>query len=262
MSLILRKDPLIETVCVFHLDAPDWDWTVPGVVYGRIKDRFPEKREAPHVDFQVEETSYGVHPTVHTSVGRMQFHNRGTQQLVQVGQGHFSVHQFKPYSGWPNYKALIEQVLADYESVAPFQAIRAMSLRYTNQIPLPAGSFKFEQVLRVMPQIPDSSDQIWTSWFQQVEILKLELGASLGVRSGYFPAVSVSEPPLPSENMSTQSVMFDLMFAHVGEPAIERNSVSDWLETAHKEIEKLFFDSIVEDYLLHFGPEERKDHAS
>ncbi len=262
MSLILRKDPIIEAVCEFQLDAPDWDLTVPGAVYGRIQGRFPEKRQVPHVDFQVEETPEGISPSVQTSVGRMQFHNRETKQLVQVGPQHFSVHQFKPYTGWPNYKALIEEVLADYESVAPFQAIRAMSLRYTNQIPLPNASIKFEHVLRVMPQIPDSTDQIWTSWFQQVEIFKPDLEATLGVRSGYFPAVRASEPPLPLENLPTQHVMFDLLFVHVGGQPIERASVSDWLETAHEEIEKLFFDSIMENYLPNFGPEVKTDDAN
>ncbi len=262
MSLILRKDPLIEAVCEFHLDAPDWDWTVPGVVYGRIKDRFGEKREAPHVNFQVEQTAEGINPSVQTSVGRMQFHNRDKRQLVQVGPQHFSVHQFKPYGGWPDFKALIEEVLTDYQSVAPFKAIRAMSLRYTNQIQLPAANIKFEHILRAMPQIPDSGDQIWTSWFQQVEILKPELEATLSVRSGYFPPTHPSEPPLPLGNLPAQFVMFDLLFAHVGGQPIEQASVFSWLETAHNEIEKLFFDSMVKEYLTLFEPEVKPDDAT
>lgn len=261
MSLILRKDPIIEAVCEFHLDAPDWDWTVPGVVYGRIKDRFPEKREASHVDFQVEETAEGINPSVQTSIGRMQFHNRGTKQLVQVGPQHFSVHQFKAYTGWPLFKALIEEVLADYQSVAPFQAIRRMSLQYINRIALPNAQIQAGKIIRALPQLPGAGSQIWSSWFQQVEIFKPEHAATLGVRSGHFPQTRPSEPPLPLENLPTQFVMFDLIFAHVGEQPIGRADVSNWLEIAHGEIESLFFDSIVEEYLPNFEPEEKENDA-
>lgn len=262
MSLILRQDPIIEAVCEFHLDAPDWDLTVPGAVYGRIGGEFPDKRQTEQVSFQIEERPDGVHPSTHTSIDRMQFWSRDRSQLVQVGPQHFSVHQLKPYTGWPLFKAHIENILQKYEEVAPFQGIQAMSLRYVNQIQLPPVNVKFENILRAMPQIPDSSDQIWTSWFQQVEILKPEHDATLGVRSGYFPQMQPAEPPLPSENRPTLFVMFDLLFAHVGAQPIARESVSQWLETAHMEIEKMFFDSIVEEHLPHFAPEVKENDAS
>ena len=262
MSLILRKDPIIEAVCEFQLDAPDWDWTVPGVVWKRIKEEFPEKREAPHINFSIEERPDGVHPSAQTVMNRMQFWSRDEKQLMQVGPQHFSVHQFKPYTGWPIFKAHIENMLEAYEEEAPFRAIKAMSLRYVNQIQLPQETGKFEHILKALPHIPNSEDEIWVNWFQQVEILKPELNAILGVRSGHFPQVPDSqEPPLPVTTNAVQFLMFDLMFAHVGVEPLNRSSVSEWLEMAHDHIETMFFNSIVDEHLQNFEPEVKEADA-
>ena len=261
MSLILRKDPIIEAVCEFQLDAPDWDWTVPGVVWKRIEKEFPNKRALAQLDFSVEAREGIAQSNFQTSPDRMQFWSRDEKQLMQVGPQHFSVHQFKPYTGWPLYKAHIENMLKAYEEEAPFKDIRAMSLRYVNQIQMPKETGKFEHILKALPQIPNSEDEIWVNWFQQVEIFKPELNAILGVRSGHFPQTpDPQEPLLPTmESGHTQFLMFDLMFAHVGTEPLERSDVSFWLDTAHDQIEKMFFDSVVDEHLQNFEPEVKKD---
>ena len=261
MTRILRKNPLIEAVCEFHFDVPHWDWTIPGVVYGRIKDRFPDKAEATHVDFRVDETPEGVHPTAQARLGQMQFWGRDRQQLVQVGQEQLSIHQLKPYSGWPKFKVLIEQVLADYETEAPFKGIRRISLRYVNRLPIPDEPHKIEQLVRVMPQIPDSTDQLWASWFQQVEILQPNNKAALVLRSGNLPLQQAQpEEGEVTPLLSTRYMMLDLLFAHVGVQPIERENVSSWLETAHQEIEALFFKSLQPEYLKVFKPEDEDEN--
>lgn len=263
MTRILRKDPLIEAVCEFHLDAPDWDWTVPGVVYKRISDLFPEKTTSPHINFHVEQTPEGVHPSAHASLGRIQFWSKDRKQLVQIGPQHFSVHQLKPYTGWPIFKSLIERILTDYESEAPCRAIQRMSLRYVNRLPLPNTPYQIEQLVRVMPQIPDSADQLWSSWFQQVEIFQPEHSAVLALRSGYLPGQQFPPGDVPVASATPeQHMLLDLLFAHAAQQPIERDSVSAWLEKAHSEIETLFFKSLQPDYLTTFEPEESNENTS
>lgn len=263
MSLILRKDPIVEAVCEFQLDAPDWDLTVPGAVYALIKNEFPEKRQTAQVNFQIEERGDGIHPSAQTSVDRMQFWSRSKTQVVQVGPQHLSVHQFKPYTGWPLFKSHIENILEQYEKAAPFRAIKAMSLRYINQIPMPHDESGFGDVLHTIPNIPGDGDQIWASWFQQVEIVKPRHNAILGLRCGHLPQHSVgNQAVVLEEGQASHLIMFDLIFVHIGKQAIVRESVSDWLEIAHEEISKMFFDSIVEEHLPHFEPEVKKDDAS
>ncbi|BCM89385.1 hypothetical protein IAD21_01231 [Abditibacteriota bacterium] len=245
MPLILHKDPILEAVCSFSLDAPDWDLTVPGLVYNKIRNDYPRKADAPQFHFKVEETSEGVTPSVETQLGRIQFWGKNNQTLVQIGPGHLSIHQLKPYSNWSEFKKQIEAVLRHYEEAAPFRAINAISLRYINRLPWPQERVQIQDVLRVVPQIPDSDNQIWTSWFQQVQILKPEFRAGLTVGAG----------SVPTQVDGTSSAMLDLSFGHIeGEP-IQRNSVSSWLEIAHTEIERMFLTSLQEEYLQRFNPE-------
>ena len=261
MRQVLRKDPLIEVVCEFHLDVPDWDWTIPGLVYKRIKDRFPHKVESPHINFHIEQTPQGVQPSAQASIGRMQFWGDEREKLVQIGPEQLSIHQLKPYSGWPNFKALVEQVLSEYENEAPFRAIRRIILRYINRLPLPDTPHKIENMVRVMPQIPDSTNQLWASWFQQVEILQPQNNASLLLRSGHLP-----KPPPANNNSNsvadTEHIVLDLMFAHADNQPIEREAVSQWLEMAHNEIEALFFKSLQPEYLKTFEPEKDNDEKN
>jgi uncharacterized protein (TIGR04255 family) len=119
-----------------------------------------------------------------------------------------------------------------------------------------------EDLIRVMPQIPDSEDQIWTSWFQHVEISQPDKKAALIVRSGRLPSQQIQ----PGDNgdlneESADSMLLDLMFAHAAPQPIERENVPNWLETAHDEIETLFFKSLQPDYLKSFGPEETNENT-
>ncbi len=246
MPRLLHEDPILEAACAFSLDAPDWDWTVPGLVYSRIRDRYPTRVEASQINFKIEQTSEGVNPSIESNTGLMQFWGENKQTLVQIGPGHLSVHQLKPYKQWEVFKSQIESVLQDYSEESPFRAIKGISLRYINRLPWPEERVHIEEVLRVVPQIPNSDDQLWNSWFQQVEIFKPELNAVLVVRSGDLE---------PTQEGRTHYVMLDLTFGHIpGEP-IERGSVSTWLEIAHGEIEKMFFASLKEEYLQRFQPE-------
>ncbi len=265
MSIVLRKDPILEAVCEFAFSSPDWDWTVPGLVYKKIKDRFPEKTEGRDINFSIEQRADGVHPAASQTLGRMQFWSEGRKSLVQIGMNHLSVHSIRSYEGWPIFKDLIESVLRDYESEAPTSPVRAMSLRYINQMPFPPVPTKIEHLLKTVPQIPNSDDQQWLSWFQQVEISRPEKAAVLGVRSGYLPTMAqtvpvqdagatlVAEPP---------TIMLDLLFSHAGAKTIERSNVSSWLEMAHGEIEDMFFASVHSEYLKTFEPEVENVDAS
>ena len=140
MSIILRKDPIVEAVCDFHFESEKWDWTVPGLIYKRIKDDFPQSQEQPHVQFEVQQTPSGVTANAGSSLGRMQFWRADRTALVQVGPNHLSINQLRPYIGWPQFKAMIEQVLSLYKEESPFEKINGLSLRYINRSCLKSGA--------------------------------------------------------------------------------------------------------------------------
>ena len=73
MSRIYRKPPLIEALCEFQFVEEEWDWTIPGLIYQELKDRFPQKRQAQVVEFEVQATPPQLSQRVKGGPGRMQF---------------------------------------------------------------------------------------------------------------------------------------------------------------------------------------------
>jgi len=40
-----RKPPVVEALCEIYFAGSNWDETVPGRFYDRVKDNFPVKRQ-------------------------------------------------------------------------------------------------------------------------------------------------------------------------------------------------------------------------
>jgi len=154
-----KNPPLVEAICAFQfVPGSVWDATVLGLVYDRIKEEFPEKRQ----DAGAE---------------RMQFRRSDNRALVQVGQNALTVNHLTPYCGWPEFRAMIERVLAAYREVAAPQGLEAISLRYVNRLSAPAqfaendvSSVEIPEYLRAFPSVPESVPQTYLEWAQRVVI--------------------------------------------------------------------------------------------
>lgn len=264
MSIILRKDPIVEAVCDFHFESEKWDWTVPGLIYKRIKDDFPQSQEQPHVQFEVQQTPSGVTANAGSSLGRMQFWRADRTALVQVGPNHLSINQLRPYIGWPQFKAMIEQVLSLYKEESPFEKINGLSLRYINHLPLPEGRYHFEELINTYPRVPGQDKQTWATWVQRVDIVREELKALFTVQAGCVPIAPqpALEEPLVAQPSINLMLMLDLVFRHAVQEPMPLESVSSWLDTAHAEIEAMFFQSVQPEYLKTFEPEGNHENIS
>ena len=144
----------------------------------------------------------------------------------------------RPYPGWLQFKPLVEGVLRHYYKAAQPSSIGGISLRYINRIELPPAAEKrhIQEFTNVYPRVPNDEKQSWQSWVQRVEIVKPELNAVFIVQAGS----QVVLPPQPEQ----YSIMLDLMFAHASKiespMPLPIENVSEWLETAHDEIEEMF----------------------
>jgi uncharacterized protein (TIGR04255 family) len=236
----------------FGFDSPEeWDWTIPGRLYERIKDEFPHRQQQNFVTMEVTQTSTGLTPNAQTGVDRLQFFRTDRSALVQVGPRLLSVNHLLPYGGWPSFKPLIAKVLDSYWEAAQPTGIRHIALRFINRIQLPPQYLKFEEYLHVYPNVPGGSDQMWQNWAQQVEIVRDELQALLVVQAG-----TQIKPSAHDTTKAQYAVMLDFVFVREAEEPLPRAAVPDWLETAHDEIEKMFFQSITPKCLELFEPQE------
>lgn len=74
MPRVYAQPPLVEALAEFQFVSSDaWDWTVPGLLYGRIKRSFPTKRALPTVQLQVRTAPDAEPEEVRQGIARMQF---------------------------------------------------------------------------------------------------------------------------------------------------------------------------------------------
>jgi uncharacterized protein (TIGR04255 family) len=253
MNRILRKDPIVEAVCEFRFDSPDWDWTVPGLLWNQLKDTFPLKQQfdavAPDAPEEAEET---------LGVLRLNFWRQDKTALVRIEPNKLSIVQLKPYAGWPKFKAEIERVLNQYNEVVSSGSITRVSLRYVNRLDLPHGSFHVEDLFNIHPSVPVFGESNVGSWFHQVELFKLEEKMKLTVGAGFVP---LDGDGRANEKGAPFHVMVLDIGAQSGFRTLKKEEEIKWLQTAHAEIETLFFGCLTDQYLKTLEPEEANENS-
>lgn len=90
------NSPIIEALCEFQF-APDspWDLATPGLVYGKVQDTFPKRRQATRVTVAIS-ASPGVTGQQLETVALMQFLHEDEKALIQVGPNLLAVNHLKP----------------------------------------------------------------------------------------------------------------------------------------------------------------------
>lgn len=231
MGRLYEKPPLVEAVCElrFHPE-PDWDWTIPGLLYPKICDEFPKKRERPRYQLALDQGRDDQKRSVQGQITQwIQFLREDETALVQVGPRILTVNKLKPYDDWRSFRGLIERVWKAYREVVSPDAIDRVGLRYINRIEIPDPQVEIESYLGAVPRIPDSLPQLYASWLQRTEIPLLDDNGMLVIQTG-----SARET---DESCSIFMLDLDLRSAF---EAIQLDTVMGWIERAHSRIEEGF----------------------
>ncbi len=233
MSKVYKNPPIIEALCEFQF-VPDqpWDWTIPGLFYREVESEFPVRRQFNPFEVGVRaEVQGAVVQNIATNVERMQFLQKDEGAMVQVGPNMVAVNHLEPYSNWAAFKQMIARSLEVYRQVANPQAINRVGLRYINRIEIPdLREVEIEDYLLAVPAVPSSVPQTFGVWAQRIEIPYIAANAILVLQSR-----SVRE--VGQENIA---FLLDLDFVALDPGLVELDSVMDWVESAHGEIERTF----------------------
>ncbi|MBI4488294.1 MAG: TIGR04255 family protein [Deltaproteobacteria bacterium] len=230
MPRIYNKPPVVEAVCEFRFNAPQpWDWTIPGLIYEKIRAEFPKKRHQNVLEVAMQPGEGKVSQEIKGGIAKMQFLREDESALVQVGPNVLSVNHLRPYPNWPTVKALIIKHLQIYQEVANPESLIRIGLRYVNRIDMPKDNFTLEDYFRALPQLPEVTPQIFASFVLRVEIPYEDLKGRLTFVFG--------TAPVKTEN---PSFMLDLDMFAIGEDVPPLGKESDWIEAAHERVEKAF----------------------
>jgi uncharacterized protein (TIGR04255 family) len=154
-----RNPPIEEAICDFQF-APglDWDPTLPGRMYGELKETYGEKpRLQQLVEAQLQAGVEGQSSvSMQQKIGkqRVQFLGEGGTRIVGVGVDQLSVHMLRPYKGWEIFRPQILRALEVYRRVAEPEGITRIGLRYINKVTIEEPHDDLSPYFTIPPKFP------------------------------------------------------------------------------------------------------------
>lgn len=231
----LVNPPLAEVVCEFRFDtAGAWDWTIPGMLYERVRQDFPRREQVRHGGGRPLWVREGAESTsVGGVVDRVRLSSEDDATTVNLSPYQMFINRLYPYPGWSNLSRLINETLRRYLEVASPTTLDQIALRYINQIPLPPErEIEIGRFITLDPPVPGKLGETLSDFYQRYELLYDEPEGLLLHQTGM--EVDASEP--------YQYLTLDLEF--VSPVGFGPEEVSDWLNAAHDRIEEAFVASV------------------
>lgn len=233
MALRYQKPPLVEALCEVRFASTEgrrWDWTIPGMLYERIQDRFPTRKSRHAINIPVT-TPVPLGATA--SIERLQFVSRDESTVVQVGPDLLAVNSLGQHLGWVELRDTLLDVLATYREIASPSGIAMTAVRYINRVEIPNQSgFALEQYFKVLPGLPAGVPRAVTTFVIHTEV---EYEAPAAIFRFLFGTTESKE----------QSAAFMLDYEHVSRESVPPtfDDLRGWLDAGHDRIELAFYGS-------------------
>jgi uncharacterized protein (TIGR04255 family) len=235
MPLHYQKPPLVEALCEVRFVSADdkWDWAIPGMLYEKIKDRFPKRRERHALDISIPiNIPIPLGPATH-SIERLQFVSADENTIVQIGPELLAVNSLRPHLGWPDLRDTLLQVLAAYRSIAAPAGVAMAAVRYINRVELPLRQgFALERYFAVLPALPEGVQQTVSTFLVHTEV-------------GYEDPPALFRFRFGTTESKSDAAAFMLDYEHLvhGDDAPSFEALPAWLDAGHERIERAFYGS-------------------
>lgn len=238
------RPPLIEALCEIYFDpGQEWDVTLLGLYYERIKSEFPVKRELRNLEVSVQSGPQQFAQEIREAGVRMQFSRADKTAMVQVAPNLLVVNQLPPYPTWAEFRALIGERLTDYVAVAKPKGLARIGLRYINRFNFAPGEFEFARYFARAKFIPPALFEAAGQFLFRLELAQTEQERLLVTMSS-IPI----EPP-------QASIVLDLDHVSIGSRSPDVAVILAHLDTAHDRIEAVFEDCLTDDLRRTLGRE-------
>lgn len=232
----LAHPPLVEAICEFrYSDQEVWDWTVPGRLYERIRQDFPERLKMQGLGVQVQqEANRPPIAVVQSEASRVQLRRSDGSALVQIGPHLLTINHLRPYPSWEHFVEMIGNVYDAYSDLGLSTALQRIGLRYINQLPFEEDRESIEDYLTLVPPLRRSLDQQVRAFYQRYELVQ-----------DTPPGVLIHQTGIQTNQDGQNVVVLDLDFvsddvSHLrNTPAIKK-----WLDVAHDRVYQAFVDSM------------------
>lgn len=225
-----KNPPIIEALCEFHFEpSVPWDLAIPGLVYEKIREDFPKRRQAKAFEVNVAAGPGGVEQRL-VSTERMQFLRDDEKALIQIDRDLLAVNHLKPYPTWQEFLPCIRQGFDAYLEIAKPKGAQRIRLRYINRIEIPGQRIELKDYFEFHPFVGPKLPQDFGSFI-------------VGVQIPYKDSRDILRLQLANatvEKSDMVAVMLDLDYFLAQPGQVLLDTVFKWVENAHDYTEEVF----------------------
>jgi uncharacterized protein (TIGR04255 family) len=232
-----NNPPVVEALCEFQfIPNQPWDITIPGLIYEKIKNKFPEKHQQNILGLQFQHTEKGIESKIEHGPPRIEFFKKDKTGLLQVGPDLLIINQLKPYIAWENFKSMIMNNFNIYKKIANPKSFKRIDLRYINIFEFDTQEVKLDDYFMYYPFIPKDLSHMHFHFSTNVELPFKEKKEVLILK---LQSIIPNKPNLVS-------LVLDIDYAMITPEYISLDAINEWLEKAHNKVENAF-ESIIKD---------------
>jgi uncharacterized protein (TIGR04255 family) len=223
--------PVEEAVCEFRM-IPEtrWDLTVPGLLYERLKETFPQKEQRMIQEVELTQGPEGLQQQIRTNE-RLGFFTEDRKMLAQVGPRLLVVNALKPYPHWEGFKPRIEMVWRNLQETIEAQGLERIGLRYINRIELPAQSIELGDYFEFYPFVGKRLPQQMVSFLAGMEFSYADGRDHCRVQLAPIPL---------SGKEGKAAFILDLDYFLARPRGVAVADALAWVEEAHSRVEEVF----------------------
>ena len=230
------NSPITEAVCEFRFSpGPNWDLTIPGLIYGKVREDFPGKGKRVMQELSLTQTTEGIEQKVQRQE-RAVFRSEDEKATIQVGDNLVAVSLFRPYTKWDEFRSRIQSAFEALRETIDVEGLERIGLRYINRIEIPFRKFELENYLEYRPYLGDKLTR---------PMVELNLGTRFEFVDGRDTCrILLASAASDSENAST--FILDLDYFLAKPQTVDLDDAMNWVEQAHTTVEELFEGCITE----------------
>jgi len=241
------NSPISEAACEFRLPPESkWDMTLPGALFDRLKDTFPNKESQRSLMLEMKmgpSATEGWQQQLRP-VERMRFLSSDRKTTIVVDDRVIVVSRLRPYESWSQFKPMIQLAFDVLAEVVEFSKLVRVGLRYINRIEIPASTFELEEYFQFRPELGSTlSKRSFTGFI---------VGAEIPFAEGRDLCRIQLTNAVPGKGGESAFVL-DIDYFMVKSDDFPKQKVLGWIEEAHEELERMFEGCLTERLREIFG---------
>jgi uncharacterized protein (TIGR04255 family) len=231
-----KNPPIVEAICEFRFSKDTkWDLTIPGSVYEKVKDQFPNKENRLEQEVVLKAGEAGFNQNMVASQKALML-SPDRSSLIQVGQHLLSINHLKPYIGWEHFSPKIKMAFDTLGGITEINGIDRMALVYIDRIEIPGKRIKIEDYFKFYPHLGPELPQDHNTFMVGVELpykekrdsCRLQLTSAMATKKDHLALLLTTEYYLAKQR------------------SVEPDKALDWMEDAHTTVHELFQGCITE----------------